>query len=69
MSPRMGIWEEENDADIFKEYKDNSGDEEPTDDQLIAHDNFMKCDKCSGNVLKVSSAGLCWVCEYKRVNG
>ena len=65
----MGIWEEEYNADIFKEFDENSGNEEPTDEQLIKHDNFVKCLNCKGNVLQVSKAGFCWICETDRVNG
>ena len=61
----MGIWEEEDNADIFKEYVENSGDEEPTDEQLIKHDNFLRCLSCGGNVLQTSKAGICWVCELE----
>tara|TARA_R110002167_G_scaffold48013_2_gene141909 strand:+ start:145 stop:351 length:207 start_codon:yes stop_codon:yes gene_type:complete len=68
MSSGMGIWEEEDNADIYKEFIENSKDEEPTDEQLmklIKHDNFVRCKSCGGNVLQTSSFGICWVCELE----
>lgn len=61
----MGIWEEEDNADLFKEFVANSKDEEPTDEQLIKQDNFLRCNSCGGNVLQLTRSGTCWVCELE----
>ena len=62
MSSRMGIWEKGKNVHKDRKLEEDSEIKEPSNEELIAHDNFLRCETCGGNVLQISKDGSCWVC-------
>ena len=59
----MGVWDQEYDADIYKKLSEDAGAEEPTDEQLLAQDNYFRCKECGKNVLRITDNGNCLSCD------